>query len=116
MRPVGPHRDVWVHPVLRAEPQDGRPVERHGRRAACCLTASVVSGRETGDQPAEQRLLVVQLPGAGAGHGGLQLLVVPHHHQLPEAKSERDQSFRLHTLRGLVHYTHGDLPAVQVMD
>ena len=98
IKPVWPESDIRVHPVLSAESENWRAKVFHGRRVAGCLHPSLLTHRQAGDESREERLLLVQLPGGVAEDCRLELLMISHHHQLPEAQLQGDQSFRLDTL------------------
>ena len=107
MLPVRPECNVWMHPVLCLQSEDRTPGHQW-RSVTSTVTMITGSSGQVADKSPKQGLLILKIPRLVADHRGLELLVVPHHHQLTEAESEGNQRLRLHTLTGLLHDTHRD--------
>ena len=107
--PIWPESNSWMHSILSVQPENRTPDVNHRRRAPrTLLLVRVSSGAQEGVKTSEQRLVIEQMLRLGAGHRGLQLLVVADHHKLLEAEFEGNQSLGFNTLTGLVHHTNGN--------
>ena len=107
--PIWPESNSWMHSILSVQPENRTPDINHRRRAPrTLLLVRVSSGAQEGVKTSEQRLVIEQMLRLGAGHRGLELLVVADHHKLLEAEFEGNQSLGFNTLTGLVHHTNGN--------